>query len=158
MQHRPVPPRDGGEETKHLFDDTVQVLEAVDVVQPEGALADAAVVEDAFAAQLFTQLLQDPRVFEELHDQRGAGAGSGGIGGKDELQGTILKDKSKARIRHRGQAERPTAMAHQGTGTQAAMGQFFPSSSPGWSSLTARFLHVQAQVLETHHGQLSAEL
>lgn len=85
MQHRPVPPGDGGEEAKHLLDDTVQVVEAVDVVEPEGALTDAAIVEDALAAQLLSQLLQDPGVFEELHDQRGAGAGGGGVGSEDEL-------------------------------------------------------------------------
>lgn len=100
MQHRPVPPRDGGEEAKDLLDDTVQVVEAVDIVEAEGTLADAAVVEDALAAQLLPQLLQDPGVFEELHDQRGAGAGGGGVGGEDELQGAILKDESEARVRH----------------------------------------------------------
>lgn len=119
MQHCPVPPGDGGEEAKHLLDDAVQVVEAVDVVKPEGALADAAVVEDALAAQLLPQFLQHPGVFEELHDQRGAGASSGGIGSEDELQGAILKDKSKARVRHRGWADRQASRRGMSRGRHA---------------------------------------
>lgn len=127
LQHCPVPAGDGGEKAKHLLDDAVQVVEAVDVVEPEGALADAAIVEDALAAQLLPQLLQNPGVLEELHDQRGAGTGGGGVGSKDELQGSILKDKSKAGVRHGGWIDRQaSSLAQQGTGVQAAMGYFFP--------------------------------
>lgn len=137
LQHCPVPPRDGGEEAKHFLDDAVQVVKAVDVVKPEGALADAAVVEDAFAAQLLPQLPQHLRMFEELHDQRGAGTGRGGIGSKDELQSAILKDKSKARLRHKGWTDRPAAMAYQGTGTQLAVGHGIPVTSNCKGSLCA---------------------
>lgn len=121
LQHCPVPPGDGGEEAKHLLDDTVQVVQAADVVEPEGSLTDAAVVEDAFAAQLLPQLLQDAGVFEELHDQRGAGTGRGGIGSKDELQGAILRDKRETRVRHEGWKDRQaSSRVTSRTGMQAA--------------------------------------
>lgn len=122
LQHRPVPSGDGGEEPQHLLDDTVQVVEAVDGVQLQGALAEAAVVEDPFAPQLFAELLQDRGVFQELHDQGGAGAGCGGVGGKDKLQGAVLK--GKRRMKWMGMKGRPGRLSSPGHCGQPDHGSF----------------------------------
>lgn len=47
-------------------------------------------MEEAPGSQLLPEALQDSRVAEELHDKGGAGAGSGGKGGKDQLDGRLL--------------------------------------------------------------------
>lgn len=93
LQHRPITSRDGGEQPQHFLDDTVQVVEAMDRVQVEGALTEATVVKDPVAPQLFAKLLEDAGMLQELHDERGAGAGRSGIGSKDQLQGAILESK-----------------------------------------------------------------
>ena len=87
-----VTPGDGREEPQHLLDDAVQVLEVGDGVQPERALGEqAAVVQEAVRAQLLAQTLQHGRVLQQLHDQRGAGAGGGGEGREDQLDGALLQ-------------------------------------------------------------------
>lgn len=54
-------------------------------------------MEEAPGSQLLPEALQDSRVAEELHDEGGAGAGSCGKGSKDQLDGRLLWDDSKAR-------------------------------------------------------------
>lgn len=51
----PVGPWDRRKESQHLFDDTIQVLEADDGVQPELSFgAEAAIVEEAPGSQLLS--------------------------------------------------------------------------------------------------------
>lgn len=93
-----VGPWDRRKESQHLFDDTVQVLEAHNGVQPQLSFgAEAAIVEETPGSQLLSQAFQDGRVAEELHDEWCAGAGRGGEGGKDQLDGRLLWDDREAR-------------------------------------------------------------
>ena len=54
-------------------------------------------MEETSGSQLLPQALQDGRVAEELHDERGAGAGRGGEGGEDQLDGRLLWDDRERR-------------------------------------------------------------
>lgn len=84
----PVGPRDRRKESEHLLDHTVQVLEANNGVQPQLSFgAEATIVEEASGSQLLPQAFQNRRVAEKLHNQRGAGAGSGRKCSKDQLDG-----------------------------------------------------------------------
>ena len=96
MHGGPIRPRHGREQSQHLLDDTVQVLEGHDGVQPQLSFgAQAAVDEEAPVPQLLPQALQDSRVAEELHDEGGAGAGGGGKGSKDQFNGRLLRDNGE---------------------------------------------------------------
>lgn len=86
--------RHGCKEPQHLLDDTVQVFEAHDGVEPQLSFrAQASIVEQTPGPQLLPQPFQDSRVAEELHDEGSAGAGRGGEGSKDQLNGRLLWDE-----------------------------------------------------------------
>lgn len=83
-----IGPRNRSKESQHLLDDTVQVLQADNGVEPQFCFwAEAAVVKETPGSQFLPQALKDLRVAEELHDKGGACAGSGGKGSKDQLNG-----------------------------------------------------------------------
>lgn len=54
-------------------------------------------MEKTPGSQLLPQALQDSGVAEELHDERGAGAGCRGEGSKDQLDCRLLWDDREAR-------------------------------------------------------------
>lgn len=98
LQHSAVAPGDGREQAHDLLDDAVQVVQPTERAEAQRALAGAAAaVQDALGPQLLPQLLQHGRMLQQLHDERGAGAGGGGVGGEDELQRPVLqKQRSTA--------------------------------------------------------------
>lgn len=98
LQGSPVASWDGGVESQHFLDDTVQVLESEDGVEAQRSLAQAAIVQDAVAPQLLTQFLQHRRVFQQLHDERRTGTGCGSEGSEDQLNGGLLTMEGRGRM------------------------------------------------------------
>ena len=113
LQHGAVAAGDRREQAHDLLNNAVQVVQPTERVKAQRALAGAAAaVQEALSPQLLPQLLQHGRVLQQLHDKRGAGAGSGGVGSKDELQGPVLQQRRGGAACNLGSAWRQPLSTH----------------------------------------------